>query len=75
MGKSYIVKTLDVILKALNVILRGFLTQKGCRLLQEIFVVSVQLYFEMKLNPGFARGDLGGTGLDQPDLHLTQDPL
>lgn len=56
-------------------ILRRFLTQKGCRQLQEIFVISVQLYFEMELNPGFASGDLGDTGMDQPELHLTQDPL
>lgn len=43
-------------MKTLNVILRRFLTQKGFRQLQEVFV---QLYMEIKLNPGFDSGDLG----------------
>lgn len=63
----------DVILKTLNGILRSFLTQKGFRQLQEMFVVTVQFYFEIKLKPGFASGDLGDTGVDQSDLHLTQE--
>lgn len=67
-------RTLDVILKTFNVILRRFLTQKGFRQLQEILVITVQLYLEIKLKPGFASGDLGDTGVDQSDLHLTQEP-